>query len=62
MKKFFLWLNKKLGIYSNQMFMKERIKVLESQLNFLILHSNKHIRRKWKRMLINPKSPFYIFK
>ena len=35
MKKFFLWLNKKLGIYSNQMFMKERIKVLESQLNFL---------------------------
>lgn len=35
-------------------------KVLNCQLDYLMMNSNRKMRRKWSRMLNNPKSPFYI--
>jgi hypothetical protein len=35
-------------------------RILRAQLDFLIEHSNRKVRRKWKRMLTRKTSPFYI--
>ena len=62
MKKFLLWLNRKLGIYTTQADMKLELRILKAQFDHLTSFSNKAIRRKWKRMLTNERSPFYLFK
>lgn len=41
----------------------DKIKVtkkINEQVDFLLFHSNKKMRRKWNRILTNTNSPFYI--
>lgn len=40
--------------------MRRDINILNCQLDFILLNSNRKIRRKWKRVLTNKRSPFYI--
>ena len=54
---FLIWL---LGIDQSMHAVYRRQRILETQLDFLIKMSNRKIRRKWRRMLTRPTSPFYI--
>ena len=40
--------------------LRARQKVCETQIDFLIRNSNRIMRRKWRRMLLNKRGPFYI--
>ena len=62
MKRFLLWLNHKLGVYTTQNQIKQELRILKAQFDHLTSFSNKAVRRKWKRMLTNERSPFYLFK
>jgi hypothetical protein len=62
MKKLSIWLNHKLGIYTTQKQMQQELRIIKAQFDHLTSFSNKAVRRKWKRMLTNSRSPFYLFK
>lgn len=60
-KKFFYFILNKLHFFDklNRIELEQRI--LKAQFDHLTSFSNKQIRRKWKRMLTNKRSPFYLF-
>jgi len=56
------WIYRKLFLDKQLIELKLGQRVLKAQFDHIISCGNKAVRRKWKRMLTNERSPFYIFK
>ena len=62
MKEIVLWFINKIELINQLDKIRLDQRVLKAQFDHLTSFSNKAVRRKWKRMMMNERSPFYIFK
>jgi len=56
------WIYRKLFLDNQLDKIRREQRILKAQFDHLTSFSNKAVRRKWKRMLTNKNSPFYLFK